>query len=626
MRATILFMCCVWVAVSSRAHADDKLRDEPSAEELAGKLCKLDQGRPTGEAKESLPHCMDAGCRELAQMFCEALKGKDDSEVKALDGGAKRGARVAVAAASWQTAFVTGLGNTVADRAKAEVEAWFEDLVRDQLCELKTKDVRWFPETCKLLGDKLGVGQQLATSMLAETMKRDMKQLVAIVAGYLESKLAHDKDAVAVLAIVPAVADLAHKFVTGRNPLVALRDVARSASLQKACQSRDPKTQMTPACALVFGGIAIDYYGAVLKDAMKAGGALDPVKARQLVVRVFAAGELKCEVFIAMSGKASCELAIAEPVPTAITTFFSVATITDEATVNKLFAVLQDMIDLNDLLKAPAPSSSEEIRARVRQVLEKVDVLVGHIEALVWAAPPQEVRALRLFLRASASIANQEYAAAALMLVEAARLFETSLPKWAGRMLPLVVDLSSAEDSAEVSAAIARAAAPLGSWKLKRQKALVSVTALVGAGVGLERPRRDTAESGQAFQGGMAAGLMAPIGLHFSRPADRWTVGLLASVLDLGQITWSRLDTETRSATEAGTEVAPNTSLSSVFSPGLYLVFGAGHTPFTFGLGASWAPELRPYTIEVGGAERETNVSVWRFGAFAAIDVTLFPF
>jgi hypothetical protein len=600
---------------SQAAWAEVPLKAAPTDDEL----CTTVPGVPRTPIESAA--CSDDACKAASATFC--------SRLPAPVAGAPAAAPLPpppVSTLSWQGALVNGLGNLMADRAKAEVEAWFEDLVRDQLCKLKRKpknpsdrsDRRWFPETCKLIEDKRGASQQLATSMLAEAMKSDFKHLVTVVEDHVR---AEQPAAVEALSLVPVAVAAFYEFATSSSPLYRLRDLAANQWVRNECAKSAGATEMAPACAFVFAGLAIDYYGPVLK--MATNGKLDVEKAKDLLQRVFAKGQFHCDVIVAMTGKQCTDTTAVLPGP--ITTFFQVADGVNPILLEHLYALLQDMIDINELINKAQPNQGP---VDARALVAKLDELLSHVEKLLGDNPPNQIAAVRLLLKASLAIEARDYSSAALALVEAVRLFDVALPEWAARFLPMVVDLAEAKDSAQVAAALTRAAAPVGSWRLKRQKRLWSISGLVGGSVGYEQPREDEAPGGQSFEGGWAAGLMAPVGLQFSWPCCKngWSTGLLLSVLDVGQITWSRLEEKEASTDDAGMEAVPDTSLSKVFSPGLYLTMGAGHSPLTFGVGASYAPGLRAYTYALDGAEREQEVSVFRFGIFAAVDITLLPF
>jgi len=87
----------------------------------------------------------------------------------------------------------------------------------------------------------------------------------------------------------------------------------------------------------------------------------------------------------------------------------------------------------------------------------------------------------------------------------------------------------------------------------------------------------------------------------------------MVSFLDLGAIASARL-----SGSSAVTDADP--SLLQVLSPGVFLRTGLKWTgPLVLGAGASFSPGLR---IDEDG----NNRTIFRFLAFAAVDVTILPF
>ena len=70
-----------------------------------------------------------------------------------------------------------------------------------------------------------------------------------------------------------------------------------------------------------------------------------------------------------------------------------------------------------------------------------------------------------------------------------------------------------------------------------------------------------------------------------------------------------------------------NVTFTQVFSPGLYAAFGLFGSPFVAGGGVSYAPELRSLekTDPATGQTTSEKVSAFRYGAFLAVDVTIFP-
>jgi hypothetical protein len=122
---------------------------------------------------------------------------------------------------------------------------------------------------------------------------------------------------------------------------------------------------------------------------------------------------------------------------------------------------------------------------------------------------------------------------------------------------------------------------------------------------------------------GKQISLFAPVGLDISWGTnDCLSLGVFASVIDLGALASFRESTDTPQTTDDGTiESTPQIGLRQVLAPGLYFVLGIDR--FTIGAGASMTPLLR--RIEDNGMLVE-EVSAVRFGVFTAVDVTLFPF
>lgn len=200
-------------------------------------------------------------------------------------------------------------------------------------------------------------------------------------------------------------------------------------------------------------------------------------------------------------------------------------------------------------------------------------------------------------------------------------------------------ELAASEDSADVEALLGRVASPVGAYANKQRQFTLSLGALVGVQAG-----------GEYGLGGCrgcenpssALGLLAPFGFDLSAPVGavndthqrRHNLGLFISVIDLGNLTWSTIRSAYRSdkpedatASEPAVDVeqVPQIGVAQVLSPGAYLRWGIRGTPFTLGVGTSYAPELREARIwRSDGSEVSQRFSVVRVGAFFAVDTTLF--
>jgi hypothetical protein len=181
-----------------------------------------------------------------------------------------------------------------------------------------------------------------------------------------------------------------------------------------------------------------------------------------------------------------------------------------------------------------------------------------------------------------------------------------------------------------VAAALDAYAAPIGSYKAKYRRTAWMLNGMVGVLGGYETINTHDVSGGSAIFGGFAA-----VGLHVTTPvgpygADNFFhVGALFSLLDLGALTTRRFDQEldrdsgdsTPDEPPPEASAQPELSFTQVFSPGGYLTLGIGSSPLVFGVGVSYAPELR--TVTDSGSE--FKASALRYGAFLAVDVPILP-
>jgi len=197
------------------------------------------------------------------------------------------------------------------------------------------------------------------------------------------------------------------------------------------------------------------------------------------------------------------------------------------------------------------------------------------------------------------------------------------------RGLLLAAEIATAESPDEVRAALDSVVAPVGAWRMKRERPMVSVGGLVGAAGGLEW----AVGSGLSDPDSVAAGaLLGSLGIDVSFPVDASTLGFYVSVLDVGglmSLPFGTLRATVRTpAGEARAEldVEPRISAVQVISPGLYLRWGLPGMPLVLGVGGSVVPLARHVRTAAGSADPfEADVSILRLSAFLAVDVTLLP-
>lgn len=179
------------------------------------------------------------------------------------------------------------------------------------------------------------------------------------------------------------------------------------------------------------------------------------------------------------------------------------------------------------------------------------------------------------------------------------------------KYFPLMVQLASAQSSADMQQIIEVAAAPAGSYREKfNSDSLTSITALAGIAGTQEQ---------YGMKGAPAAAFrwqpFLPVGVqHTWKLGEKYGVGgLFVSLIDVGTLAMSRQGDNTVSDNS-------NTGWAQVFSPGIYGTYNlpCAH-PIVIGLGVARTPKL--VTTNTG-----EQVSSTRIQAFLALDLTLFAF
>jgi hypothetical protein len=210
-----------------------------------------------------------------------------------------------------------------------------------------------------------------------------------------------------------------------------------------------------------------------------------------------------------------------------------------------------------------------------------------------------------------------------------------------GRYLPLFVEIANAKSSADVKAAL-EAAFPAGGYRLKYRQPAVALNGFLGIyGGGLFL-------TGANQQLTAEAAMFAPIGVETTWPVKSatrkaWHLGFLLAVVDLGAITTAKfLETELADPPKDDmgndidgdvitTEEPSKFNIAALLSPGAYFTVGVAESPFSLGLGAS----VNPFALQqversyVGGevdSQSQSYLTAVRFGAFLAVDITMFAF
>jgi hypothetical protein len=177
----------------------------------------------------------------------------------------------------------------------------------------------------------------------------------------------------------------------------------------------------------------------------------------------------------------------------------------------------------------------------------------------------------------------------------------------------LFSEIATAKSADEIAASLETAAAPLGSWRLRRKKTTYGLSARVGIGGGYEHLTQYNPDGNN----GGALGLYVPVLLDVWI-ANSCPVGFGLQILDLGAITSIGI--------KSGTDVKPDANFSDVVSPGVQISLGLGKSPFVLGVSASWTPSLREKTSIDSTTMMETTKSFdsWRYMLSFSVDVPIF--
>ncbi len=194
------------------------------------------------------------------------------------------------------------------------------------------------------------------------------------------------------------------------------------------------------------------------------------------------------------------------------------------------------------------------------------------------------------------------------------------LPEKVAQLGLFAANVASADSPDEVKAALEAAAAPVGSFRAKRDgttSGYLTINGYVGGSGGGEIVLGGT-KSGQLDAVGS---VFAPVGLEAGLNVGNGLIGslgLLFTLVDVGAIV------SYRASGDDAVEELPNVGIGQILAPGAYLTVGVTQEyPFTLGFGANISPELR--SVDEGQAEL-VEQSVLRLQAFLALDLVLFAF
>lgn len=283
-------------------------------------------------------------------------------------------------------------------------------------------------------------------------------------------------------------------------------------------------------------------------------------------------------------------------------------------------AILARAVDVREAVQAYQRAQDRD--ARIARVEPLANAVIGMFnEALDFADPARALArfpaSLASFLDAVArgSVADVVLRATRVALDvtrDAAQRDHLRVSPDVLRVLSLGGDLAAARSAEQVSAAMESFSAPVGSWRLKsHHRFTLSVGGAFGIAGGAEwaqsaahLPAAEALPMGQLF---------APVGIDLSwSPCRCMHVGLLLPIVDVGALV---------PLGGAGDE-ARRFSPTSFLAPGAFLRLGFSGVPVVLGAGVSYRP-FAHVVAPIGGGADQVDASVAVL-AFAAIDVPIY--
>lgn len=248
------------------------------------------------------------------------------------------------------------------------------------------------------------------------------------------------------------------------------------------------------------------------------------------------------------------------------------------------------------------------LKLRLRAALTGIDALY-QISAVLY--PENKLQKLHEATSLAQAIIDDDYAR---VVLETAILAGSHPDDQSSKFIPLLVELASAESSADMQKIFELAAAPAGSYREKfKSDTLTTITAFGGIAHGSEWYNTSGALENNGFQP------FIPIGIQYTKnlsPQNNGKSGVLGgfiSIFDLGPLAAGRSNAGTVSNSS-------NAGFAQVFSPGIYITYNNPYVKaITLGYGVSRTPKL---VTAINGEQ----VDATRRQLFIAIDMTLMAF
>lgn len=538
---------------------------------------------------------------------------------------------------SWQATLAQGAANFLKDRALSEATLWTVNEVQKKLCSSELES--YFEQTCRLVKQTPGRVGQLTGAMAVTAIRADLEQLpIRIYTEYHFAEGAKDpEDTFAGKDAVKLLWQLFDGIRRGDAPMTLLAGLDSNPHLVAECP--DPRSTATLACALRRIGGLVGMLGGAAAPMNRASEDPDfralALQIKEGLKRLKENRKL-CPGAAANLAAEKAKIKIAAP---ARNHDLAICGMPDPDT-SKLEDLLRLTHRLSQRLRqyADQPAMSNEQRLIASgEILEQTVITMRSAEQ-IWSpgtTSSEHWKDLEQVLAATNQILRGHRSEGALSLLELIVKREESCNERRGRdcvptkllkQVTLVVDIASAQKPEDVQAALETAAAPVGSWRVKRTEApIATVTGLVGGTVGYESPANGD------HPGQWSTGVVGMVGIDTTWVGGRaGTFGMFFSLVDVGQLLTTPIKPPSRDVTpgqKGRAEGGAEFELVQLLAPGAHVRYGVANTPLVLGVGYSVSPRLRKYELQDAktATTAEENFTVHRVMGFVAIDVTVFP-
>ncbi len=517
---------------------------------------------------------------------------------------ASRGGAAAAALGTFLDTSVAGLARFLEARAKAEVQLFVIDRIRQEVCDDANAKV-FAPHMCSLLGT--GADSVFAPSFgqnLRAAFEADLRGLPRVLLSEVGTDGGRD------VLLARLTAEVLVGLVESTEPIAITEQLSEVARAWNCTDASDKSCEQLKNAATRASLLLQAYFDHAFMPTDTGGSNAATAAIEALVATILGSDALTMDQQIELE---KIERAVLE-----------------------MARIVKELNDGPPTSGNEAPSDAERDRWRIRRVVSFGREMVGAVNVALrlgsaqegarsWAIPPVVGDALEAYL-------ERDYGRVfvSLLAVVPSGIAKGRPPEKVVRVLAFGAELAQAKTADDAEAAIDAFAAPVGSWRLKSEDRGIALNAWVGGVVG-----RELLVSKGVSGGALSAGVTAPVGLDIFYGLGPVHLGLFLPIVDVGNFIQFRASNKAdldpnEVPSEGGQATAPDVEASTspsdnplqLLAPGAYLRVGFREVPIIVGAGASYVPSAR----NVRGDGFDEDIAAVRIQGLAAVDVPILIF